>query len=468
MQERVIVVGAGLVGCLLSIYLARLGLEVDVFEKRPDIREQTGSFHRSINMAMSARGAHAIRAVGLEAEVLSHTIPCYGRMIHHTDGRTELQPYGLNPEECLRAIPRTWLNRTLITQAEKTARVRFHFGHEAQFMNFHEGTVEFGDPAGARVVHQGVVFGTDGSGSAIRSMMLKLPLFEYSQTHRQGEESYGYSEIDIPPGPDSGYAIEEHALHIWPRRTFMFMGLPDLSGSTIGTLFMPLTGPLSFERLQNREEAMDFFTEHFPDVPPLVPDLTDQLLSHHPSLLVTTRCQPWHWKDKVVLLGDAAHAMVPFFGQGMNCGFEDCFILHQCIERHGFDWGRVFAEFSEQRIPQADAIQDLSLENFIEMRAATDDPGFMLRKAVEKLIESEMPERYISQYSLISHHLVPYKLAREVGVVEATLLVELCSGLDTATNYNRERARQLIDERLGSLMEQVRPYLQQEKAIAPT
>ncbi len=443
--ERVTVVGAGLVGSLLSMYLARRGFQVDVLERRPDMRREAIGAGRSINLAISTRGLHALRQVGLEAEALSHAIPMRGRMIHSASGALAFQAYGKDESQHINSLSRAWLNKSLMTHAEATGRVRIQFKQRVQHLEVERGLLDVLDEESGvvREVRSPVVFGTDGAGSAVRRELVLRP------GHRAAQEqlSHGYKELTIPAGPGGAFQMEKHALHIWPRGSYMLIALPNEDGSFTCTLFLPFQGPVSFESLDSPERVVAFFEAHFPDALALIPDLVHDFFHHPTGTMVTVKSEPWHVGGRTLLLGDAAHAIVPFFGQGMNCGFEDCVVLDECLGRHEL-WEDAFEDFFRLRKPNADAIADMAVENFVEMRDRTADPRFLLEKAVEKVLLNAFPGEFLSRYTLVSFSRVPYRLAYEVGALAGGIVAELSEGLTRAEDVDLDRARTLIHERL--------------------
>jgi len=450
-KEAVTVVGAGLVGSLLAIYLARRGYTVEVLERRPDMRQEAIDAGRSINLAISTRGLHALRQVGLEAEALKHAIPMRGRMIHPTKGELAYQPYGKDDSQHINSLSRAWLNTFLMTEAEATGRVRIRFKQRVDHADFGTGVLTVHDDTTGKTRHEEghVLFGTDGSGSAVRQEMDRLP--GYSASREQ--LGHGYKELTIPAGPGGAFQMEKHALHIWPRGTYMLIALPNEDGSFTCTLFLPWKGPVSFESLDTPARLEAFFEEQFPDARALIPDLVDAFFSRPTGSMVTVKCAPWRVGGRALVLGDAAHAIVPFFGQGMNCGFEDCVVLDGLLGRHG-RWEDVFTDFERLRKTNADAIADMAVENFIEMRDSTGSPRFLLEKAVEKALLNAFPGEFVSRYSLVSFSRVPYRLAYEVGAIAGGIVSELYEGLTKAEDVNLERAGQLIRGRLVPFMKE--------------
>ncbi len=449
--ESITLAGAGLVGSLLAVFLARRGFQVEVLERRPDMRRETVDAGRSINLAISTRGLHALRQVGLEAEARRHAIPMRGRMIHPVAGELTLQPYGKDDSQHINSLSRAWLNQYLMTHAEGTGRVRIRFKQRLQGVDFDTGTFTLAEEPGGvtRQERASVLIGTDGSGSAVRQEMMRLPGYASTQDFL----SHGYKELTIPAGPGGSFRMEKNALHIWPRGTFMLIALPNEDGSFTCTLFLPYEGAASFATLTSPSLVKAFFEEQFPDAVPLIPELTHDFFQNPTGAMVTVKSGPWHVGGQALVLGDAAHAIVPFFGQGMNCGFEDCVALDQILARHT-RWEEAFTEFFQQRKTHADAIADMAVENFIEMRDSTGNPRFLLEKQVEKALLNAFPGKFLSRYTLVSFSRTPYRLAYEVGAIAAGIISELSEGLARAEEVDLDRAARLIQERIVPFMEE--------------
>lgn len=445
MSQRIIIVGAGLTGSLLSIYLAKRGFTVDIYERRPDMRKVNISAGKSINLALSVRGIHALKQVGLDKAILDHAIPMMGRMIHDEHGNTHLQPYGKNESEYINSISRKDLNVTLMNEAEKYPTVTIHFNKRCIGYDSKTNSTQFLDEqTNQQIEIQGdVVIGTDGSASAIRMEFLKSGQFNFSQTY----ENYGYKELTIPAGSNGSFRIEKNALHIWPRGSYMMIALPNAAGDFTCTLFMPHKNDTPcLEDLSTSDEVLNFFLKVMPDAVPHMPDLIKDFFSNPTGNLLTVKCYPWHMDGKVLLMGDAAHAIVPFFGQGMNCCFEDCYYFDALVEQHGTDWKIIFEKFQQLRKENTDAIADLALENFVEMRDLVANKTFQLKKKVETLLEKNYPDFFISKYAMVSFHTLPYAIAKQRGQLQDKILMELCSKIDTPEQFNMEEAIQLIRE----------------------
>lgn len=403
------VAGAGLVGSLLSIYLAKRGNDVTVYERRPDMRDTSIPAGRSINLAMSDRGLRGLAGVGLEEEIRKICIPMHGRMIHDVKGNTNFQRYG-KEGQFINSVSRGELNKLLMTEAEK-AGVKIHFNTRLNTLDLNTATAKFVDGYGQEMVAEAdTMFGTDGAFSAARlALMTGSDRFDYSQTYLE----HGYKELTILP-VNGEFAMDHTALHIWPRGGYMLIALPNLDKTFTCTLFFPFEGEESFEALDTVAKARNFFERVFPDALALMPEFDEEWANNPAASLCTVRCLPWKYKDKLLLVGDAAHAIVPFYGQGMNCGFEDCTVLDQLLESHG-DLTHVFAEFEKLRKPNANAVAELALINFVEMRDKVADPMFVLRKKIEAKFNAKHPTLWLPLYSMVTFSDIPYADALTLG-----------------------------------------------------
>jgi kynurenine 3-monooxygenase len=402
MSKKFVIVGAGLCGTLLALRLAQRGYEVDVFERRPDMRKADISAGRSINLALSDRGLLALERVGLKNDILPLTIPMLGREIHTISGETHSMPYSGRENEWINSISRGGLNKLLLDKAEETGRIRLHFETECIQADFDRSTIQIQHLRSKTpsFMDAEVVFGTDGSASAIRQAMLQASArlrFDFSITYL----TTGYKELEIPAGPDNAFQLKKNALHIWPRKGFMMIALPNLDGSFTVTLFLPMEGDISFKALREDQDIHNFMQEYFPDMIPMMPDFMEDFTSNPTSSLGTVKCFPWQVGGKFLLLGDAAHAVVPFYGQGMNASFEDVGALDRLIDVYDGDWQMILPAFERERKPNADAIADLAVENESEMRAATADPVFQLKRRIELHLEQNYPD-YFSKYSMVT------------------------------------------------------------------
>jgi kynurenine 3-monooxygenase len=399
------VVGAGLAGALLACYLGRAGRQVEVHEKRPDPRQGPAEGGRSINLALSVRGIHALREVDLAEDVLAESVLMRGRMIHARDGALSFQPYGKDDTEALRSVSRAGLNRLLVKSAAGHPSVRLFFNRRCAGLDPRLGAVDFVDETtgtSARAEAEAVI-GADGAYSVVRAWMQKREGFNYSQDYL----GHGYKELTIPAGPGGAFRMDPNALHIWPRGNFMMIALPNLDGSFTCTLFWPFEGPNSFARLNAEAEVLAFFREQFPDAMPLIPQLAHEFLTNPTGAMVTVRCRPWS-VGRAVLVGDACHAVVPFLGQGMNAAFEDCTVLYRCLVEHGWRWEMAFARYEALRKEHADALADLCVANFVEMRDRVGSPWFILRKRLAVLLHALLPRWYLPLYTMIEFTRIPY------------------------------------------------------------
>ncbi len=425
--KKAIISGAGLVGSLWALLLARRGYEVDVYERRDDGRKRGFIGGRSINLALSDRGWRALEKAGIRQQIEAMAIPMYGRMIHHEDGSLAFQPYGLEGQ-AIWSVSRGGLNLALIDAAEQHERVRFHFREKTIGLDLEQNAL-ITERQGARQRHEApLVFGADGAFSAVRGTLMKTPRFNYCQEYL----AHGYKELTMPPAADGTHRLEPNALHIWPRHQFMLIALPNRDGSFTCTLFLPFEGEVSFAQLQHERDVRIFFDRYFPDAVPHLPALTEAFFDNPTGTLVTIRCSPWHYRHRVLLIGDAAHAIVPFYGQGMNAGFEDCSILDDLLDTHGDDWQTVIGQFNATRIRDGHAIADLALRNFVEMRDRVADPRFLLRKQIEKYLHERFPDQFIPIYSMVTFSHLPYHLALEQWERQDRLFDEILaiSGID--------------------------------------
>jgi len=443
MKKSIVIVGAGLSGSLLAIYLAKRGYQVKVFEHRKDIRLSSTYSGRSINMALSTRGINALREVGLDQQILGNSIPMKGRMIHSDKGQLSLAPYGRNNEEVIYSISRAGLNASLMDVAEKYSEVTFEFEKRCLGIDLETDEIIFKDVENGKhfKVDGQCAFDTEGATSAIRCSMLAMPRFNFSQNYLK----HSYKELTIPPGTGGVHQMEKQALHIWPKGSYMLIALPNLDGSFTCTLFLPQTGPLSFENLKTPEAVRSFFKEKFPDALEIMPDLTDYFFKNPTGDLMTVKCFPWHYKDKVLLVGDAAHALVPFYGQGMNCSFEDCTVLNQCIGKHGDNWELVFRDYENLRKENTDAIADLALDNFVEMRDLVADPKFVLKRDLEHRLEDAFPGEFISKYSMVTFSNIPYIEAMRRGRIQDDVLKKLCCNANSIKDFDLKIVKEKIE-----------------------
>ena len=447
-KDKITLIGAGLNGPLLAILLRQRGFEVEIFERRPDIRKQRIEAGRSINLALSTRGIHALQQAGLWEQMRSIIIPMKGRMMHSVSGEMTFQPYGKDETEVINSISRAELNIALMNAAEERGVV-IHFSQRCTGYDLKSGTIRLRntDTQEETTAPSKVVIGCDGSASAIRREMLQLNRFDYSQ-HYLG---YGYKELTIPSGPRGEHLLEPNALHIWPRGNLMLIALPNIDGTFACILFLPFEGADSFAVLEKSENVLDFFESQFSDAKRLMPQLAQNYFANPIGSMVTVKCSPWHVEGRVLLMGDAAHAIVPFFGQGLNCGFEDCTALVELIDSHDADWARLFARFEVARKANTDAIADMAVENFVEMRDRVGDSRFLFRKKVELALEGRYPRLFVPKYAMVTFHRIPYSVALARGNVQNKILDELCASIDRLEDLNWKKADQMIHRDLTPL-----------------
>ncbi|WP_017721584.1 FAD-dependent oxidoreductase [Kamptonema formosum] len=454
--DRITLIGAGLAGCVLAIYLARRGFVVDIYERRYDMRKVPFSGGRSINLTLSARGIYVLKQIGLYEEVMKAAIPLKGRMMHSLSGELAFQPYGRKNSEVLYSIARNQFNIALMNEAEKYANVRIHFNQQCAGMNFDTGELKLRDETNGQqtALKASPVIGTDGSASALRMSMLKERGFNFSQSYL----NHGYKELTIAAGPNGEFLLEKNALHIWPRGQYMLCGFPNLDGSFTALLFAPFYGEESWETWNSKIKVTEFFKRQFPDTLPLMPALVEKYFAKTAGSLLTIKCDPWHVRDKALLLGDAAHAIVPFHGQGMNCALEDCAYLDECVEKYGTNWKKVFPEFQKQRKVNTDAIADLSLENYIELRDRVANPKFLLKKKVELALSERYPNDFIPNYSMLAFHRIPYSEARDRGIIQTRIVDELCEEIEALEEVSWEKADFLVSRKLLKTADFTEPY----------
>ncbi|HCY90659.1 MAG TPA: kynurenine 3-monooxygenase [Chitinophagaceae bacterium] len=446
MAKHVTVIGAGLVGSLLSIYLSRRGYRVSIYERRPDMRKASISAGRSINLALSDRGIKALEEVGIMDDIRPIAIPMHGRFMHHIDGTHSYQPYG-KEGQFINSVSRGELNRKLMDLAEKHG-VDIHFNHRCDHVNWNKYEISFTDTEQQRSVtsNQDLIFGSDGAFSAARlSHQLQHDRFQYQQYYID----FGYKELTIPPGPGNSFLMEKNALHIWPRGNYMLIALPNTDGSFTCTLFFPFEGDPSFASLDTPEKARQFFNETFADASAMMPDLEKEFVQNATSSLVTVKCFPWIRGDRFALIGDAAHAIVPFFGQGMNCGFEDCSVLNALMEKHADNWSDILPEYQTLRKPDGDAIADLALNNFVEMRDKVADPTFLLQKKIEASFSMKHPDKWIPAYAQVtfSPH-IRYSEALRNGSRQEKIMQKIMAMPDIANRWQDEQVEKMILQEL--------------------
>ncbi|MBK7233301.1 MAG: FAD-dependent monooxygenase [Saprospiraceae bacterium] len=428
MQQKpdYIIAGAGLVGSLLGLRLAQRGFRVKLYESRSDMRKADISAGRSINLALSDRGIRSLELVGLKQEMLQHAVPMQGRMVHDVGGNLQFQPYSERPGEHINSISRRTLNVILMDALEKMQPDAITFNTELSSLDFQNFESVFQSRNGERFMHQNIpLLATDGANSVARKELMRIsPLIRFN--YAQNFQNYGYKELTIPPAEDGSFRIHDHSLHIWPRGHFMMIALPNPDATFTATLFLPYEGKESFAVLQTEESVTDFYSKYFADSMPHIPALTKEFFEHPTGHLYTVKCHPWYYQDQLQLLGDAAHAIIPFYGQGMNCGFEDVFVLDQLMDQK-LSGEELFQKFTDSRKINSDAIADLAEDNFIEMRDKVGDPVFQRKRALENRLEKFDPS-YFSKYALVTFRPdVSYHHAMTLGRMQDELLMQICS-----------------------------------------
>ncbi|WP_299801101.1 NAD(P)/FAD-dependent oxidoreductase [uncultured Maribacter sp.] len=443
-KKNIAIIGSGLVGSLLAIYLKRYGHQITVFDRRPDIRNVEFS-GRSINLAMSNRGWNALKAVGIEEEIKEIAIPLDKRAMHVIGKEQYFQKYGKDGE-AIWSISRGVLNRRMIDLAEKNG-VEFRFEEKVWDINLPEAKVYTGESEKGEWIEYpfDLVFGCDGAFSRVRHKMQRRSRFDYSQDFID----VGYKELTIPANADGSHKLDKHSFHIWPRGKFMFIAMPNLDGSFTCTLFMPFEGDVSFDSLKTKKDAVHFFNTYFPNVMDDIENLSGDFFKNPTSAMVTMKCYPWTYWDKVALVGDSAHAVVPFYGQGMNAGFEDIYVLDQIIQEFGDDWQRIFEIYQERRKPNADAIAELSYRNFVEMSSKTADVNFLLQKKIEKHFAAKHPEKWVPAYSRVTFSNRSYAEALAEGDAQEEIMKKVMSTPGIDEKWDSKEVEELMLKLLG-------------------
>ena len=445
MSDHCFIAGAGLVGCLQGIMLKRTHPQaaVSICEKKSDPRKQTQQGGRSINLVVTSRGIAALEEAGLWTKVKKICVPVSGRMIHSIEGKTTYQPYGRDSSECNYSVSRGELNKLLIDEAQR-AGATLLFEREVCDYDLNQLTLKKRDGSSIRTPCN-LLFGADGVHSAVRKALKRHTT--------DADESItplasGYKEFLMPPN-----TLDTHALHIWPRGSHMLMALPNLDGSFTMTLYLPLKGePVSFERVADSNSVRELFHQYYGDVIPLIPGLEKEFLSRPLGNLGTVQCAPWFYRNKIVLMGDAAHAIVPFFGQGMNCGFEDCFYLAKFFKEEQGDWEKTFVRYDRFQRPNGNSIAEMALENFVEMRDKVGNEGFLLRKSVDLRLEKLFPHLYRTRYAMVVYTLIPYHLAQKAGAIQGEILNELCQNITEPDQIDTKKAERLIQKKLAPFL----------------
>ena len=446
MSKHIVIIGGGLVGSMLSCYLAKRGHQVSVYERRPDARRAGYIGGKSINLALSNRGWAALDKIGMRERIEKISLPMSGRMVHNIDGTTAYIPYG-KEGQAIYSVSRGDLNIELINEAERSPRVKFFFDEVCSHIDFEKNTVQLTNTVTKETtsVTADHIFGSDGAFSAVRYEMQKTPQFDFSQTY----ETYGYKELTIPAGPNGSWHIENNTLHIWPRKSFMMIALPNIDGSFTCTLFASYKGVNGFDRLKTEKDVEHFFQANFPSALKHLPNLKKDFFANPTGALVTMRCFPWVYKN-TALIGDAAHAVVPFYGQGMNCGFEDVRILDEILDATDGNWEEALNTYQYSRKPNADAIANLALYNYIEMRDLSAQPEFQLRLKIEKKIAAHFPQKFNTLYSMVTFDQVPYAEAQKKATEQGTLLDEIMRLDNIAEKWDSPEVIEMADSWLRS------------------
>ena len=418
-DKKITLIGAGLTGPLMASYLAKQGFLVDIYERRSDMRKLRISAGRSINLALSVRGIIALKEVGIFDNIKPFIIPMSGRMIHDKSGKINFQAYGQSDNEVIYSISRSKLNMELMNLAEGTGNISIYFNHRLLKANLETKELIFKQ----KKVSFDRVFGCDGSGSVLRDEIINKTKAKFILKPL----GHGYKELSIPASKANEFQINKNALHIWPRGNFMMIALPNLDKSFTATLFMPMNGEISFDTIKTQKQIEDFFKNYFIDTLELMPNLLEDFNKNPVGSLASNYCSQWHYKDVAVILGDAAHAVVPFFGQGMNASFQDCVVFNSLINDYGENWEKVFNSFSSKQVKNGYAIANMALENYIEMRDSVNDTSYLKRRELELNLEKKFPNKFIPRYSMVSFHQIPYEEVYRRGEIQFKLMSDFLS-----------------------------------------
>jgi kynurenine 3-monooxygenase len=455
-KEKILIIGAGLSGSLLALRLAQNGYQVEVREARKDLRKADISAGKSINLAFSDRGIKALSKAGVIDKVMPLCIPMKGRLIHDKNENTFFSPYSGKGDKHINSISRGNLNAVLMDEAEKLPNLKIKFENECKKVNLDKNIAHFYNHKTGKKekVKASIIFGADGAGSALRKSMFKQRkvLFSFSQQWLE----HGYKELSFPAGKNGEFLTEKNALHIWPRGSYMLIALPNLDGSFTVTLFLPhQNAPFSFKALDTPEKITAFFKNQFPDALKLMPNLIDEFKKNPVGALGTIKCSPYSYKGKTLLIGDAAHAVVPFYGQGMNASFEDVTILFNYIDKYKGDWQKIFSEYEKERKKDADAIGDLAVENFYEMRDHVANPLFKVKREIERKLEAKYPKDYFSKYSMVTFNPdISYSEALIIGNAQDKAFlnliedkeIDLNTPLDIVFKKVKEKTKEIIED----------------------
>ncbi|TMM29428.1 FAD-dependent monooxygenase [Polaribacter aestuariivivens] len=467
-KDKILIIGAGLCGSLLALRLAQRGYKVEVYESRPDLRKVDISAGRSINLALSDRGLKALRLCGMEEKAREICIPMFGRLMHDKEGKTFSSNYSGRENEYINSISRGDLNAILLDEAEKHENVNIYFNKKCKKVDIEKNIAHFKDYQTKEEfpVIADVIFGADGAGSSLRKSYIseRKFLFSYSQNYL----NHGYKELEIPANKQGNHQISKDHLHIWPRGDFMLIALPNMDGSFTVTLFLSYNeGEFNFENLTSEEKITEFFEKEFPDALSLIPNIKEEFINNPTGPLGTIKCSPWSYQNKTLLMGDAAHAIVPFYGQGMNASFEDVFVLDEILNhfersREIFDWKTVFKVYQKTRKKDTDAIADLAIDNFHEMKDHVANPLFKEKRKIEMDLEKHFPTQYFSKYSLVTfNENIGYNAAMEKGRAQDKALLNLISGDDISTSL--DMTKEELEIVLKKIIKETNEILKEDK-----
>ncbi|KTC75172.1 kynurenine 3-monooxygenase [Legionella birminghamensis] len=439
-MRKITLIGSGLVGTLLSLYLARRGYEVDIYEARPDPRISLTDKGRSINLAMSCRGLTSLTEIGLFETVKKLLVPMRARAIHEQNGEIKYQSFGRHPEEYINAVQRNELNNLLLDEAAKNPRIHQHFEMKTIDLDLDKKIIYFQQHGKPMIIHYELLIGADGASSFVRRTMSQQDKIKATRNFLP----YGYKELSISNQTDQHF-VAEH-LHLWPRDSYLLLGNPNTDDSITGSLFLPQHGKNSFSELDSELKINQFFKESFPDAFEAMPDLLGEFLGHPTGNMSTIRCEPWHYQDHCLLIGDAAHGIVPFFGQGMNCGFEDCRVLDQLLNQYRDNWEKVMPAFYNLRKPNTDAVSMMSMDNYHEIQTDIRDEHFNLKKRLEQELMHHYPDVYVSKHVLVMFTNTPYAQAQAIGVLQRELLETICASTREISNIDWNETDKLMDQ----------------------
>ena len=441
--SKITIAGSGLVGALQAIYMKQQGFDVNLFERRPDMRKNQMSAGKSINLALSDRGFRGLSGVGIDDSIREISIPMYRRVMHDVNGNLTFQPYGKDGQ-AIYSVSRGALNCKLMDLAEKNG-VNIHFNYQLADLNLNTSSAMFKHEGDIETVEYEFLVGADGAFSEVRNELMKKPWSNYSQYYID----YAYKEFSIPAALDGSHQLEKNALHIWPRKDFMLIALPNPDGTFTLTLFFPKSGALSFDSLDTIEKAEQFFKEYFSDALALMPEFREEYTTNPASAMVIVKCFPWTFQDKVMLIGDAAHAIVPFYGQGMNCCFEDCFVFDELLQSHDGNWSDLLRKYENSRKPNSDAVAELALRNFIEMRDKVSDPTFLLQKKIEARFTELHPGKWMPLYSMVTFSHTPYSEALRIGDKQEAIMQHVMQSNDIENQWDSKEVEMYMLEQLN-------------------